>query len=94
MADKRNDGNESSGSFSKSAVEKASSNEKNTPKNILQFETLISGFSASLIKTPEENLENELKSWLERFVKFLKVDRCIINEFMEKQANIVVTRFK
>ncbi len=83
MADKKSNSKKSLETAPKRKIKKKSAAKKHPPKNILQFETLISGFSASLTRTHEENLENELNRWLERFVNFLKVDRCIVNEFME-----------
>ena len=88
MANKKDNSNKSSDSRPKNAVKKSPSIKKKIPKNILQFENLISGFSAALIDTPHESLESELKSWLKKFVEFLKVDRCIVNEYLDDKKAI------
>ncbi len=83
MANKKDKSRESSKSRPGNAVKKNPSTKNKISKNIYQFEKLISGFSAALISTPEEGLEKELNSWLKKFAEFLKVDRCIVNEFLE-----------
>ncbi|MGD9162259.1 MAG: PAS domain S-box protein, partial [Desulfobacteraceae bacterium] len=61
---------------------------KNIPKKIQHFENLISEFSTVIIDTPEEYLEDELSHWLKIFVEFLRVDRCIVNEYQDDQKVI------
>ncbi len=86
MADKDDNSNIVSDINSNPPATSASSADKEkTPENILEFEKLISGFSAVLINAPEEDLENELNNWLRKFVEFLKVDRCIVNEYPDDQ---------
>ena len=58
------------------------------PENILEFEKLISGFSTVMKDAPEESLENELNNWLKKFVEFLKVDRCIVDEYLDDKKTI------
>ena len=90
MANKKDKSRESSKSRPGNAVKKNPSTKNKISKNIYQFEKLISGFSAALISTPEEGLEKELNSWLKKFAELLKVDRCIVNEFLEDEKTVHV----
>ncbi len=50
----------------------------------LNFETLISEFSATLVKVKLSDIKNEIKLWLERFAKALDVDRFTISEYQNE----------
>ena len=89
MADKKDNGNVPPGLSSDTVIQSSSPQDKDSiPTNILQFENLVSGFSAVLIGAPTEELENELNGWLKKFVGFLKVDRCIINEYQDDKKTV------
>ena len=89
MADKKEKGNVSSGLSSDTAIQPLSLQDKDTIRtDALQFENLVSGFSAVLIGAPAEELENELNSWLKRFVDFFKVDRCSVVKFSDDRKTI------
>lgn len=47
----------------------------------LNFETLISEFSAALINVKLNDIKNEIKKWLERFAHLIDVDRFTIAEY-------------
>ncbi|NLD38134.1 MAG: PAS domain S-box protein [Desulfatiglans sp.] len=88
MANKIEKGNKRSGAVQKKSLRKSPSLPKCIPKKILEFEKLISGFSAALIATPQEKLENELNNWLKKFVEFLGVERCVVNEIMDDGKSV------
>ncbi len=47
----------------------------------LEFEGLVSEFSAALINVKIDNIKNELNVWMERFARFLNIDKCSLGEF-------------
>jgi PAS domain S-box-containing protein len=88
MADKKDKGSRRSGTVLEKKTRKSQPHQKGISKKILDFEKLISGFSAALIATPQENLENELNNWLKKFVEFLGVDRCVVNEILDDEKTV------
>lgn len=50
-------------------------------EELLEFEALISEFSAALINIKIEDIKTELNIWLTRFAQLLNVDRCVIGEY-------------
>ena len=47
----------------------------------LEFETLLSDFSAALIRLPAGGLAETLNIWLKRLALFLDIDRCVVSEY-------------
>ncbi len=88
MAKKKENSNGLPESVSKSAKKQTPSSKKNITKKNLQLENLISEFSAALIDTPEENLEGEINNWLKKIVELLKVDRFVVNEYLDDKKII------
>ena len=50
----------------------------------LEFEGLVSEFSAALINVKIDNIKNGLNIWLRRFAEFLNIDKCGIGEFEDE----------
>jgi signal transduction histidine kinase len=57
-----------------------------TLKERIEFEELISDFSAALININQAELSNALGAWIKRISMFLSVDRCTIGEYSEDQS--------
>lgn len=54
----------------------------------LEFEEVISEFSAVLINIRPDDIETELGNWLAKFVEIVGADRCGVNEYREDQKII------
>ncbi|MBN1832448.1 MAG: PAS domain S-box protein, partial [Deltaproteobacteria bacterium] len=54
----------------------------------LEFEKFVSEFSATLINVKLDDISKEINHWLERFVKLLNVDRCIISEYQDNFSKL------
>ncbi|MBN1833313.1 MAG: PAS domain S-box protein, partial [Deltaproteobacteria bacterium] len=89
MADKNDNNKIPSGRFPNTVIEPFPLQDGDTvPSDILRFERLISGFSSVLIDAPAEALEDELNSWLKKFVDFFRVDRCSVVEYLDDRKTI------
>ncbi len=82
MDTKKEKGNRRTEIASKIANNPSSFLRDNIPNKKIRYEELVSGFSEALNETPENDLESVLNSWIEKFVTFLKVDRCVVTEYM------------
>jgi signal transduction histidine kinase/PAS domain-containing protein len=58
---------------------------------ILDFEDLAAELSAAFVRTPADQVDGELDYWLERIVRALDIDRCVIGEINPDDRQVYVT---
>ncbi|MBN1907747.1 MAG: PAS domain S-box protein, partial [Deltaproteobacteria bacterium] len=91
MAIKKEKGNKRSGIVQEKNPGKSTSpTKKSIPKKILEFEELVTEFSATLIDIKPDKINKELNQWLKRLVTLLKLDRGVITEYLPDQNMIRV----
>ena len=59
--------------------------------NRLNFERLISEFSAAFINIPIEKIDAGIDEWLENIVNFLEAERGLVVQFLEDETTLQVT---
>jgi signal transduction histidine kinase len=60
-------------------------------RTILDFEDLTAELSAAFVRTPADQIDNELDRWLERIVRALDLDRSVIAEVEPEDGQFFVT---
>jgi transcriptional regulator with GAF, ATPase, and Fis domain len=90
MANKKGKGNKRVETAQKSRPGKSPSSPKGTPKKILEFEKLISDFSADLIAP--DDYSKKLDYWLKKFVEYLEVERGVIVEHNVESKKVKVLK--